>query len=228
MLARYHAAHLPRENARSFSYRIIKIQILNMQLLPGEKLSEAEMAQQLGVSRTPVHDTFARLAREKMLEIEPQRGTFIPRLHSDRILQAARIGLKLSLAVLETLYVQRHSPEELQPLARCAEQEKEALPRAASAAMEQLRTEFFRELFRLAGYMPVFQTMYRISADLTRMLQLVDDMTVWNRLVRQHEAIVQALRQRDSDAACARMTECFSLAVSLLAGLKERYPQYFI
>lgn len=228
MLTRYYAAHLPRENARSYSYRIVRIQILNMQLVPGQKLSEAEMAHQLGVSRTPVHDTFARLAWEKMLEVLPQRGTFIPRLHIDRILQGAQIRLKLSLAVLEELYVQRPSAEALQPLIRCVEQEKEALTQAAPIVMVRLETELFRELFRLAGYLPVFQTMYRVSADLTRMDHLVDDMAVWNRLVMQHEAIVQALRRHDSDTACARMAECFSLAGPLLAKLKERYPQYFI
>ena len=55
----------PEESARAFVYRVLSLYIREMFLRPGEKLVETDVAQALQVSRTPVHDTFARLEREK-------------------------------------------------------------------------------------------------------------------------------------------------------------------
>lgn len=43
----------------------------------GEQLSEGELAEQLGVSRTPVREAFQRLEMERLVEIRPQRGTYV-------------------------------------------------------------------------------------------------------------------------------------------------------
>ena len=43
----------------------------------GEQLSEQALAEQLGVSRTPVREAFLRLQTERLVEVKPQRGTFV-------------------------------------------------------------------------------------------------------------------------------------------------------
>ena len=55
----------PEESARAFVYRVLSTYIKEMFLHPGEKLAETDVAAELQVSRTPVHDTFSRLEREK-------------------------------------------------------------------------------------------------------------------------------------------------------------------
>lgn len=59
------------ESARAFVYRVLSAYIREMFLHPGEKLAETDVAAELQVSRTPVHDTFSRLEREKMLRSVP-------------------------------------------------------------------------------------------------------------------------------------------------------------
>ena len=51
----------PEESARAFVYRVLSTYIKEMFLHPGEKLAETDVAAELQVSRTPVHDTFSRL-----------------------------------------------------------------------------------------------------------------------------------------------------------------------
>ena len=51
--------------------------IVQLQLRPGNPLSEAEIARQLGVSRQPVREAFIKLSEIGLLEIRPQRGTFV-------------------------------------------------------------------------------------------------------------------------------------------------------
>ena len=43
----------------------------------GEQLSEQALAEQLGVSRTPVREAFLKLQTERLVEVKPQRGTFV-------------------------------------------------------------------------------------------------------------------------------------------------------
>src|SRR4051812_29058528 len=51
--------------------------IVTGQLHLGEQLSENHLAERLGVSRTPVREAFMRLAVERLVEVRPQRGTFV-------------------------------------------------------------------------------------------------------------------------------------------------------
>ena len=51
--------------------------IIQLQLRPGDPLSEAEMARQFGVSRQPVREAFIKLAEVGLVEVRPQRGTFV-------------------------------------------------------------------------------------------------------------------------------------------------------
>jgi DNA-binding GntR family transcriptional regulator len=51
--------------------------IITDKLALGEQLSEGPLAEQLGVSRTPVREAFQRLEMERLVEIRPQRGTFV-------------------------------------------------------------------------------------------------------------------------------------------------------
>lgn len=57
---------------------ILYDQILSGQFKPGRRLGEAELTEMTGVSRTPVREALRRLTREGFVEIESNRGAFIP------------------------------------------------------------------------------------------------------------------------------------------------------
>ena len=106
MFTALRAVRAPEESARAFVYRILSTYIREMFLRPGEKLVETDVAQELRVSRTPVHDTFARLVREKMLRPAP-RGAVVPPLNADAIGQYIWMYRTTCIAVLGELYNNR-------------------------------------------------------------------------------------------------------------------------
>jgi DNA-binding GntR family transcriptional regulator len=59
------------------AYQATKDQILSGEVRGGQLLSEVEVAASLGVSRTPVHEAFLRLAAEDLLELLPRRGAVV-------------------------------------------------------------------------------------------------------------------------------------------------------
>jgi DNA-binding GntR family transcriptional regulator len=58
-------------------YKVLREKILARELLPGERIDIAVLAKQLGVSRTPVKEAVNQLADQGIVEIRPQRGTFV-------------------------------------------------------------------------------------------------------------------------------------------------------
>ena len=63
--------------------------VISLQLPPGTKVSEAELAKQLDVSRQPVRDAFFRLSKLGFLSIRPQRATQVTRISEKAVLDAA-------------------------------------------------------------------------------------------------------------------------------------------
>ena len=64
-----------KENNREYAYRVLRDNIMTMQLLPGETLNEAELAEIFHVSRTPVHEAVIMLKEEMLVEVYPQSGS---------------------------------------------------------------------------------------------------------------------------------------------------------
>ena len=69
-------------------HRIIRERIVCTDLLPGVRLSEAELAKHFNVSRQPVREAFIKLADEGLLEVRPQRGTYVRKISVAAVLDA--------------------------------------------------------------------------------------------------------------------------------------------
>lgn len=67
----------PHETVREYAYRVLYQNIMTLKLPPGTAMSEQELSGVLNVSRTPVREAFIRLAEKGLLEVLPQRGTFV-------------------------------------------------------------------------------------------------------------------------------------------------------
>jgi DNA-binding GntR family transcriptional regulator len=78
----------------------IRARIVHGNLQCGEPLSELALAQELGVSKTPVREALLELKRQGLVEIHPQRGTFVFEMSPDQVVQLAEVRSILELAAL--------------------------------------------------------------------------------------------------------------------------------
>ena len=65
------------ETARDYARRMLKANIISMELVPGAMVSENELAAQMGLSRTPVREALMDLAQYHVVDVLPQRGSRI-------------------------------------------------------------------------------------------------------------------------------------------------------
>lgn len=92
---------LRRETVRSYVYRMLYDNIMSLHLTPGTAMSEQEVADLLKTSRTPVREAIIHLGQDRLLDILPQRGTFVSRLHTQMIREARFMRIVLEEAVMK-------------------------------------------------------------------------------------------------------------------------------
>ncbi len=80
----------------------IRRRIINGDLRLGQALSESDLAGQLGVSKTPVREAFLRLKLEGLVDIQPQRGTFVFSMHPSEIEKLVSVRTMLEMSALQS------------------------------------------------------------------------------------------------------------------------------
>src|SRR3954452_10808471 len=75
-------------SARDQVYLALRDAIVSAELAPGRRLSENELADRLGVSRTPVREALVRLRDDRLVSIVPQLGTFVTLIGVDAVADA--------------------------------------------------------------------------------------------------------------------------------------------
>jgi DNA-binding GntR family transcriptional regulator len=82
----------------------IRMAIVDGELRLGEQVSEAQLAQRLGVSKTPVREALVRLKGEGLVEVHPQRGTFVFRLDASQVGQLLRYRATIETAAMREAF----------------------------------------------------------------------------------------------------------------------------
>jgi DNA-binding GntR family transcriptional regulator len=80
----------------------IRRRIIDGDLRLGQALSESDLAGQLGVSKTPVREAFLRLKLEGLVDIQPQRGTFVFSMHPSEIEKLVSVRTMLEMSALQS------------------------------------------------------------------------------------------------------------------------------
>ena len=93
------APSLPSTTVRSILSEIKK-DIITLRLKPGEKLSENELALRFGTSRAPVREALIRLVEEGLIEVLPQRGSFVSRISLGAMQRARFVREALEVAIV--------------------------------------------------------------------------------------------------------------------------------
>ena len=81
-------------------YQTLRTDIIRMRLRPGERLSEKELGLRFGTSRTPVREAIVRLVDDGLIEVRPQRGTYVARISLQAVQRARFVRSALELAII--------------------------------------------------------------------------------------------------------------------------------
>ncbi|MDY4374337.1 GntR family transcriptional regulator [Pectobacterium carotovorum] len=187
------------------------------ELLPGERLQETRLAQQFGLSRTPIREALHRLEALGLVEPGPQRGLMIAQISYERLRQLFAVREGLERLAME-LAVASASAEELELLQDMVEIEKTLTD---SRKLHDHNRLFHRQIYR-ATHNPYLNEMLenlRIHLSLLRGTTY-ESTERTEEARREHQAIVEALVRRDKDAAqeaaCQHIRNGYRARLSML------------
>jgi DNA-binding GntR family transcriptional regulator len=189
----------PRLSVRDKTLETIRRRIISLQLPPGEPLSENELAQELGVSRTPVRESLILLREEGLIQVFPQIGSFVSLVDLGRVSEAQFVREAIECASLRDLAVDN---EGIAGLRLILKSQAEADAQKDVEEFFRLDEEFHRELLRLAGHESAWSAVNSAKAhlDRARRLSLLDTRPIAT-LIQQHTAVVDALETNNLDDA---------------------------
>jgi len=107
-------------------YETIRADIVRMRLRPGERLSEKELGLRFRTSRTPVREAIVRLVDDGLIEVWPQRGTFVSRVSLKAIKRARFVRSALELGIIREAAEQGLPETALKEAERAIAEQKEA------------------------------------------------------------------------------------------------------
>lgn len=195
------AGPAPRANLAAHVYAQLKAQIHNFQLVAGDRFSEADLGQRLGVSRTPVREALFRLRNEGFLDVESKTGWFVRPIDFDRLEQLYDLRVVLEVASITRLCARITGPPELDALKAIwllPVAERLSDPREVGAHDE----EFHTTLVSAAGNAEIA----RVHWDVTERIRIIRRLD-FTRMARveatyaEHAKILRAVMQRKPEQA---------------------------
>lgn len=214
-------------STREQVYQKLKAQILRLELVPGTSISEKEMSDEFNVSRTPIRESFLKLAQEGLLDVYPQKGTFVSLIDLDLVEEARFMREHLERAVIR-LACQELPKDKLLLLEMNLSKQKVCIEQQDYRKMFEIDEEYHRTIFSGCHKATTWEAIQQMNVHFnrSRMLRLATNFD-WNIIYAQHEEIVEAIKARMPDLAEKLMQEHLLQAVIDKEYLKKSYPTYF-
>lgn len=215
-----------RGSARDYIYHSIKDKIMSLELKPGTKISEIEMATLLQVSRTPVRESFLKLAQEDLLEIYPQSGTIVSLIDLEHVEEDRFMRESVERAIVRLAC--HEFTEELAMETNLLMQDFSADKRD-NAKLFELDDQFHKILFEGCKKHRSWEMLHQMSHHFNRMrlLRFSESSLDWNIIISQHKEIFQLIKEKEPDEAEKRMVNHLRLALIEKEVVKKANPNFF-
>ena len=216
-----------RETGRDYAFRTLKENIILLELEPGSMVSENELAVQMGLSRTPVREALMSLAKVRLIEVYPQRGSAVAPIDYDLVEEACFLRGVLEVSVVE-LACKMASDEQKVALEENVTLQERYLADGRMEALMQLDNELHKMLFVIAHKEQTWEMLSGFTVHFDRVRRMALDAPRNDRNVADHRAIVQAVLEGDAAEARRAMEVHLNRYRVDEALLRERYPaSYF-
>lgn len=214
------------ETAREYAMRAITENIISIDLEPGQLISENEIASFLGVSRTPVRESIQELNKAALIEIYPQRGSYVSLIDSKYVEEAVFLRKILDIAVIEEA-CDLATEDDIALLEENVALQEFYLKSNNTKKIFELDNEFHRMIY-VAAKKEMIHNMRRnvmIHFDRVRTLSMlaVKD----TKIVADHGIMLSAIKNKDKNKAKEIVEKHLDRYRVDQEELLRTYPQYF-
>lgn len=206
-------------------FETLYAKVLSLELTPGTKLSEADVAKQLDVSRQPVRDAFYRLAQQGFLNIRPQRATVVSQISARDISKAKFIRTALEVETLRRACAQ-FTDAQIDALEALLPRQQAAIDAQDKALFHLLDDQFHRQICDELGLSFTWDVIREMKAHTDRVRY--QSLSFASQSAHdEHQLIVNALRARDPQRAEVEIRAHLSKIDVILQRLRQQNHAWF-
>jgi DNA-binding GntR family transcriptional regulator len=188
--------HLP---LREKIYKLIKKAILKRELKPGERITEIDLANRFGISRTPIREAFRRLESEGFLTIFPRKGATVTEINEKNVIEFYQIKGALE-ALAGRLALANITSEDIEEMERLNDKLKEISFSDEDTAFDEfnkIHNSFHEKFISLSGNTLLIEILRNLVKRFMRFRLMVEHTNFIDEVVKQHDEIIDAFKNKN-------------------------------
>jgi DNA-binding GntR family transcriptional regulator len=215
-----------QQSIRQWVYSVLRSNIIKLHLKPGTAISEAEIAETLNISRTPVREAFIILVEDGLLQIYPQKGSFVSLIDIDQAEEACFVRRVLGKAILKEA-CQNFPEDSLFDLSANLAMQKFCKKENNYERMYQLDNEFHQIIYRGCGKERTWLHIKKMNYnfDRLRIIRLSSGLS-WDKIIHEHEQLGELIREKKPTHIDDVIKQ--HLPKACVGDISNQPPEYFI
>ena len=217
---------MAKETNRDYALRVIKENIINLELKPGSMLSEQDIANELNLSRTPVHEAMQELSNTKIIEILPQRGSLVSLIDKDLVEEAIFVRTAIESEITK-LACEKATEEDIQALEENVNLQEFYYSKNNRDKIMELDNAFHESMYKITNRMQCFYMVRLMNIHYDRIRELHLHSFNPERIINEHKEILEAFKAKDSERSKAAILKHLERHTTDENEIRKKYPEYF-
>ena len=217
-----------KENARAYAYRVLLYNIVTLELKPDDIISEKNIASSIGISRTPIREAMMELSSNGLVNVIPQKGSYVAKFNFNIIDEARFLRLTVELAILKII-CKEISDKYILELKNNLMHQRLSIKHDDVSELIKLDNEFHKILFEAANKQWSYSIVntHMIYFDRYRYL-IQKNNSHRENIVFDHENLLESIIQHDFDSAKDIISQHLGSNPDEKDFILNLYPEYFI
>ncbi len=217
---------LEKESNRDFAFRVIKENIINLELAPGSMISEQDIANELHLSRTPVHEAMQELSSTKIIEILPQRGSHVSLIDMALVDEAIFVRSTIESAITE-MACQQATESNIQELEENVTLQQFYYEKNNLDKIMELDNAFHEMIYKITNKMQCHYMVRTMNIHYDRFRELRLHTSNPASIIKEHRGILEAMKAKDSEKAKELILKHLNRLFIDEKEIRKKYPNYF-
>lgn len=186
---------------RDVVFNTLRQAILKGELVPGERLMEKQLAERMGVSRTPIREAIRKLELEGLVIMVPRKGAEVAKITEKDIRDVLEVRATLE-ALAVRLACEKMDSAGQERLIKLRDEFAKAAMNHDVAKVIQKDVEFHDEIFNATNNDKLIHIVNNLREQIYRFrVKYISRMQDYSMLVSEHEAIVSSILSKDKEKA---------------------------
>ncbi len=186
---------------REMVYEELKMQILTGAIVPGTRMMEVELAEEMGVSRTPIREAIRKLEKEGLVVIEPRRGAYASQISTQDMVEILEVRENME-GLAAFFAASRMQPEEIAELKEIEAKYNDAVIEGSMEDMIKYDTRFHRIIVESCNNKILVQMIEQLQELVLRFRYIYyDNFRRAENMPEEHRMIIEAIESGNAEAA---------------------------